>query len=321
MTYVPQYDGLRAFAVALVMAYHMPFFDGMPGGYIGVDVFFVLSGYLTCRLALAQDRLDVMGYMSRRFVRVAPALYAMMAIVMAASFALFGLDLWQAALPTFFFQSNWWNMMGAELHVFSHAWSLAIELKFYAVIAILVVLLGQRVRHLLLTIFLLQTCARWGAEFADWHPNYVYSRFWLHSTGLFLGAWLATFDLTPIKISSRAVPLSLIGLIGLAVLGVKSGGQIFSGYILAAELFAALLLIGLPKCMWMGHPVLRSLGRLSYGIYLWHLPVIFFTFAAIKSPWGIAVVVPVTILIAALSYRFIEQPALRLKLSRRPVVA
>lgn len=320
MTYVPQYDGLRAFAVALVIGFHMPFFDSMPGGYIGVDVFFVLSGFLTCKLALAKaGHMTVLAFMKRRFFRLAPALYAMIVTMLLVTF-LMGFNFVEGAIPAVFFLSNGWNLVGSEIHVFSHAWSLAIEMKFYLLIAIAVLLLGRHLgalRWLLAATFVVQTLLRFNLEMADWDPNYIYSRFWLHSTGLFLGAFLATFRFEHIKTSARIVPICLVVLSVLALTADKSQGQMFSAYMLLAEVMTAFLLVSLPRDAGLfgrilGHSVAQSVGRWSYGIYLWHIPVIFVVFAFWTGGLGICIALVATVVIAAVSHHLIERPFTKL---------
>ncbi len=340
---VAPFDGLRAVAVISVMLYHanVPY---LPGGFVGVDVFFVLSGFLITALLVQErdrfGRVDFMRFYARRSLRLFPALLAMMAVVTPI------LVLWPqgslrsdslATVPwTLGYLSNYLAMVvDRSLGVFGHTWSLAIEEQFYLLWPpVLVAILHRR-------------SARGAAIFAAtgavvvavgralvrfWFENVEFTYFPLHARADALligcaGALLMTSAPanTVARVTARlskaaagaAVVLALAALFG----NIASGWMYVVGLpivSLASVLVIAQLaghsssLVGRCLCL----PPLMYLGTVSYGLYLWHFPI----FELVKDAqpdlafrYLVVIQFAMSLAAASISYRFVERPFLSLK--------
>ena len=310
--YLPALDGLRAIAVMLVLAYHarVPFADG---GFIGVDLFFVLSGYLITRLLFAEQdrrgRIDVWAFYLRRLRRLYPAL-----LLMLAAYLLIAPRIWpelahgRDALLAASYVANWSIVAIQAPVVLSHTWSLAVEEQFYLLWPLLVASLPQRHRaRALLTLFVLATVWRIAAQVAGVPGWAIYVRFDTRLSGMVLGACIAALPLVPIN-ARRWVwgGLAAVGAITLWARWLDPGYLRFG--ISLSELAAAALIIGAVRHPGsLAHPVLAGLGRLSYGMYLWHYPVM----RAVRDDWHWAetflVGTALSILLAWISHVTIER--------------
>ena len=339
--HLPQLDGLRTVAVALVLAYHvartqdLPF---LPGGFVGVDLFFVLSGFLITSLLLREHRstgrLDLRRFYVRRLWRLYPALIlvsAVVAVVFAFFPGVFGLE---AASPVeslvaLAYGMSWWS--GLELpggpYLLGLTWSLSVEEHFYLLWPLVLVALLRRgggVRAVAAVAVLANayTAVLWhlGAD-----PDRLYymadARFAQMLTGCALAAALfARPDLGRLRpaVSGRAAAASALALAVVALAGSRYEAWYWSG---------GMQLVGVGAAVVIGHLAvhrdsrmstllrwgpLPTLGVWSYGIYLWHLPLIrlaqpvFGETLLVALAGGLAAV-PV----AAASYRFVEQPLQR----------
>lgn len=342
-------DGLRALAVLAVMAFHENL-SATPGGFLGVDVFFVLSGYLITDLLAAQfgrdGRLDMRGFYVRRARRLLPAL-AVMLLTVTAAVAVLEPDqagkLRSALLGAVTYTSNWVQALHHQsyfdafgpLPPLTHLWSLAVEEQFYLLwpLILLLVLLRVRRRELraaigwagaaisALLMLLLYTP---GSD-----PSLVYYGTDTHASGLLIGAALAlTWPLARITaLSGRAVQqrLDVVGAAGLLVLALSviflDGANPIMyplGLVLAAIAAGGVVLAAASPGVigqLLGRPPLRWLGVRSYGIYLWHWPVIAIAGTlASRHPDTVPIRLLETVLpivLAAVSWRWIEEPILR----------
>jgi peptidoglycan/LPS O-acetylase OafA/YrhL/lysophospholipase L1-like esterase len=347
--YMPGLDGLRALAVLAVIAFHEQL-GWAPGGLLGVAVFFTLSGYLITDLLLGQwsahGRLRLGDFWLRRARRLLPALFVMLAAVtawvtIADRARLAGLRGAVAAAATYW--SNWY-LIAANQSYFArfappapldHLWSLAVEEQFYLIWPWLLLLglccLGTRraasVRWLALPTLALAAASA-AAMLLLYHPGLdptrVYEGTDTRAFGLLIGAalamvWPSRRQAAPARRSR--VLLDGAGFAGLAVIALMiwrvgqyapfayRGGLVVLSLAAAAVTAAAACpgsLVGLV----LGWRPLRWLGVRSYGIYLWHYPVIVLT-----SPPNTgedlpraAVQVAASVLLAALSWRFVEEP-------------
>jgi len=355
--YMPGLDGLRALAVLAVIAYHEQL-GWAPGGLLGVGVFFTLSGYLITDLLLghwcARGRLDLADFWLRRARRLLPALFVMLAVVTAwitvmspARLA----SLRGAVAGAATYSSNWYYIATHSSYFarfappgpFDHLWSLAVEEQFYLVWPWLLLigvccLRGRRataVRWLALPTLALAAGSA-VLMVALYHPGYDPTRIYegsdTRACGLLIGAALAM--LWPSRRASRparwaSFALDGAGMAGLAVIGLMiwrvgqyspltyQGGLVALSVATAGVLAAAACpgsLVGLA----LGWRPLRWLGVRSYGIYLWHYPVILLTSPANPAPDlpRAAVQVVASVGIAAVSWRFVEEPIRRGALGR-----
>jgi len=347
----PGLDGVRALAVLTVIGFHEGA-SGLPGGFLGVDIFFVLSGFLITDLLIARydrtGRLHLADFWTRRARRLLPALAVMLVVVTAAAAVIepareASLRLVLLAAATY--TSNWYQILHHVSYFaaisqagapppFDHLWSLAIEEQFYLVwplivLGVIVRLDARRARV---------TCALTGAAVSalvmaiqyspGGDPSAVYYGTGTHASALLIGAALAlAWPLRRLAAipAAHAMRLDMAGIAGLAVLAWAVGHFSGSdpvvypvGLLLAA--FAAAGLIAAAA----GHGViaaltsirpLRWVGVRSYGIYLWHWPVIALGTALAgpdaSSPWLWLVETGVTIALASASWRFIETPIMR----------
>ena len=356
LAYRPGLDGLRAIAVAGVFLYHSRI-DWLPGGFLGVDLFFVLSGYLITSLLLVEweagRRIDLRRFWLRRARRLLPALVVVVlaALVLAAIFARQDLAHTRSdAFSSLFYYTNWhliaashsyFNVMGNP-SLLQHLWSLAIEEQFYVVWPLLLVpglvLIGRKRLPFLVAAGIAGSATlMWLLYHPGSDPSRVYygtdTRAFLLLMGILLAlVWPA------IERLRRAVPLlELLGIaavVATVLLFLRMQDfdpTLYRGGDLAAAFCFAVLVAAVAHPMTgigqaLGVAPLRWVGERSYGIYLWHYPVILLMRPGVDISWtGPGVVVAqaaIVLAAAALSYRFIEQPirtgSLQRRLAERP---
>ena len=306
--FVPGLDGLRGIAVLMVMVSHVnlvipredvtgiPLIDDlMTGGYLGVDIFFVLSGFLITALLLTgiarTGKPHFGSFYARRALRLLPALYLML-IVHAVYVLLAGLD-WDNELKSIqaavFYYSNWlvvWDLLAISPGT-NHLWSLAVEEQFYLVWpVILVYLLGPRRPIGTVVVALTGAIAviaahRWmlWEDGTNWVVLLV--RTDTRADGLLIGALLACIwvrGLTPIRGADVAGWLALVGLVVyMAVVGPSDAFGFKGGMTLFAA-GVAVVILAILNGAWAASRFfaltpLQAIGRVSYGLYLWHFPV------------------------------------------------
>ena len=356
-------DGLRAIAVALVLVYHLiP--SALPGGFLGVDVFFAISGFLITSLLVREHRLRggirLLDFWRRRARRLLPALGLVLLVCSALALLVggdllvgIGAQIGGAAL----FVSNWvFIATGADYfardtpELFRNTWSLAIEEQFYVVLPLLVIVLlkmrGRLSRALpVLGLGIGSAALMFQLSLAGENATRVYFGSDTHVFGLLLGAALALL-LGPrtavAALGTDAPPASprpalqiLYGVVAAAGLGVLawlaftlpegSAASFQGGFQLATVAALATVWAVTREGAWVGRALdaapLRWVGERSYGIYLWHWPLLLIIGGLLTGAPAAPILVPVltlaaTILAAALSYRFIEQPVRRFGLRR-----
>jgi peptidoglycan/LPS O-acetylase OafA/YrhL len=352
---LPGIDGLRAIAVAAVVLYHViP--GAVPGGGLGVDMFFVISGFLITGLLFTEHadtgRIRLRSFWARRARRLVPALVLLVVvcatIALVAAIAGNGGDLLVGIGPQVLgaatFSSNWLAIAtGASYfaqstpELFRNLWSLSVEEQFYLVWPFVVVLaLFIRRPAVRLVIFMLIAITSAGAMALLYSPNIDSTRVYYgtdtHSFGLALGAALAILtsrmpwtELEWARWARRLLPipgiLALGGLIALAILLPAESAMTFRGGLALVAVLTAVTIWGaIIPGSFLGRALdlapLRWIGKRSYGIYLWHWPVILIL-VALEPGWqnspatlwlGGALDVAITVAVAALSYRFVERP-------------
>jgi peptidoglycan/LPS O-acetylase OafA/YrhL len=346
-TRAPGLDGVRALAVLAVMGFHEGASE-FSGGFLGVDVFFVLSGFLITDLLVVQydrlGRLDLKNFWARRARRLLPPLAVMLIVVTAAATVIEPsqeTSLRLALLAAATYTSNWYQILHhvsyfatfGPLPPLDHLWSLAIEEQFYLIWPLILwfVILrlnGRRARVTATLIGAAMSAVAMALEYTPGDPSLVYYGTDTHAFALLIGAALAlAFPLASLA-SMSAVQMRRLdgaGVVGLAVLAWAAGHFTGSdsavypiGLILAAVgaagLVAAATGNGVIASM-TGLPPLRWLGIRSYGVYLWHWPVIALAGALLgpgqTSPWLWLLETCVAIALACASWRFIETPILQ----------
>jgi peptidoglycan/LPS O-acetylase OafA/YrhL len=335
MRYRPEIDGLRSIAVAPVVLFHLGF-DTFSGGYVGVDIFFVISGYLITSIIyeeIRQDSFSLLRFYERRIRRILPALVAVcLACVILGWFFLlpeeyeaFGVSLFASSL----FVSNvlFWSESGyfdadAETKPLLHTWSLSVEEQFYVVFPLLLMALAKLFKFRGLHV-VLWTGVVVSLVFANWSvhnmPNAAFylapSRAW----ELGLGALLATRAVPAITDGRLATLVSATGIaaIGYAVFGFDSATP-FPGVAALAPCLGTAFIIHAEQCKQtiVGRVLsVRGfvfIGLVSYSLYLWHWPVaVFHQYLAQTehtSLWMSALLLAISLAAAIFSWRFIERP-------------
>ena len=347
-------DGLRAIAVAAVFLYHARI-DWLPGGFLGVDLFFVLSGYLITSLLLveweARNRIDLRRFWLRRARRLLPALVVVVlaSLALAAIFARQDLAHTRGdALSSLLYYTNWheiianhsyFNLMGNP-SLLQHTWSLAIEEQFYIVWPLLLVpclvLVGRRRLPMLIIAGIAASAAlMWILYNPNGDPSRVYYGTDTRAFLLLMGILLAL--VWPwIQRLRQAVPLlelfgvaALVGTVLLFRQMHEFNPTLYRGGDLAAAFCFVVLVAavahprtGIGEAL--GVAPLRWVGERSYGIYLWHWPIIVLVAGVNTRPSPGVVVAEAALVLtaAALSYKFVEQPirtgSLQRRLARHP---
>lgn len=330
-------DGLRAVAVLAVVIFHA-FPALIPGGFIGVDIFFVISGFLISTIlarSLDQGSFSFAGFYARRIKRIFPALLLVMAATLAFGwFALFPDELAQLGLHIsggagFLSNLVLWNEVGyfdrgADTKPLLHLWSLAIEEQFYIVWPVVLLLAWKR-RISLLAAAAVLAALSFAANVGGINafPSATFyspaSRAW----ELLAGAMLACALLHPAPLVSRAARLlppnawSALGALLIALgLAVITAAHRFPGWYALLPVAGAVMLIGAGPRAWFNRVVLSNrllvwVGLISYPLYLWHWPLLSFAHiieAKTPAPHLRALLVLAALVLAWLTYLLVERP-------------
>lgn len=342
-------DGLRAIAVLLVVIYHLFPAWMLRSGFIGVDVFFVISGFLITSLLLRErersGRIALGAFWIRRARRLLPALIVVVTMCASAAWliggdVLVGLGTQVAGAATFSY--NWLSIAAGTSYftatqpeVFRNLWSLAVEEQFYLLWPLLLplfLLLPGRWLRTAAALALGAGSAAWAvALLATTEPTRTYYGTDTHAFGLLLGVALA-FALQ--GATTRAAPprairvlgpvlgtAAVAGLVALATMTPTTDAVTFPGALVAASLLTGVIIaVSVRPGSLFGRALdiapLRWIGERSYGIYLWHWPLVVLVTAAgtgstadagVPVAAGAAAGV-LTLALSELSYRFVEQP-------------
>jgi len=349
--YRPALDGLRGVAVLAVMAYHVGL---IRGGYLGVDAFFVLSGFLITALLVEERRRTGMIHLgkfyARRALRLLPALVTMLALGCLAG-AVLGwffragetpatllLTLGKMSLITLFYLANWAMILGTSMWILGHTWSLSIEEQFYLVWPLTLMGLFRFVRRRA-AIF---ACVLAGAAASVSVRNALYTGtasipraflgFDTRCDALLIGCglgFLAAWGELPASRAGRA-GLGIAG--SMALVGFSTAlftaswqapfmlriGSTLVALAVALVIAQVTASPGSLVAAALALPPLRATGRISYGLYLWHFPLVYVCGAlrygeGVPEPWRAALAFALTFALAGLSFWLVERPMLRLK--------
>ena len=324
LPYMPGLDGLRGLAVLAVLAYHAQL-PGSDGGFLGVEVFFVLSGYLITGLLLLdlqhRGRPDLGRFWLRRARRLLPALWLLLLVTPAAA-AVLATDalprLREDTLAALAYVTNWVYIFRdipyfehyGRPPLLQHLWSLAIEEQFYLLWPLLVGLTGllapRRHRGVLLALSLALAAAstvwRWALYVPFDDATRVYYGTDTRASGLLLGAALAVVwppqrvRGEPLRARARvgAEALGALGLAALPVLFARLNDYtptLYRGGFLLTDAATLAVLVGVAHPdTWVGRALgwapLRWVGQRSYGLYLWHWPVFVLLRPGVDWPLG-----------------------------------
>jgi peptidoglycan/LPS O-acetylase OafA/YrhL len=351
LVYRPEIDGLRAIAVLAVVFYHAGFVIEsnrvVPGGFLGVDIFFVISGYLITRIILheiAAGQFSFQDFYERRARRILPALFT----VMLASIPFAWLYMLPKAMEEYAgsllsalaFSSNIWFLNedsyiaeASELKPFLHTWSLAVEEQFYILFPGLLLLVWRFARNRLTsvfvaTFFLSLALADYGSRY---HPDAAFyllpTRGWELLSGALLAKWELDRKLGSTSAYEAVIPFTGLSLI-IGSLLLFDEQMRHPSLLTLVPVVGTMMLIGFSSRRgWMsaimGSPPFVAVGLISYSLYLWHFPI--FAFAKIQDShpsFGDKIgQIGLSVALACLTYILVERPARNRTLITRPAIA
>lgn len=339
-------DGLRAIAILAVVAYHVGL-PGVPGGFVGVDVFFVLSGYLITSLLIAEARRDgtisLPSFYARRIRRLFPALFVVVCVTTVLGFFLLlpifdqQQSLARSAIATALYVSNFyfWAFspgyfdQSSDLQPLLHTWSLSVEEQYYLIWPLLVWLLLRHARQrtvrfepllMALTLIILAASLGWSIYGTPHHPEATFfllpARAWELAVGAALALYLPTARY-PAHVVGTIFSIAGLLAIGLSV-ALLSEEMAFPGYLAIAPVAGTALVVaggqfapsGVSTRVLSTRPMVL-IGLLSYSWYLWHWPLLALTRAYMLEEANLARDLSIGLLslvLAYASYRLVENP-------------
>ncbi len=350
MKYRPEIDGLRAVAVIPVILFHVGF-KTFSGGYTGVDVFFVISGFLITTIIyseLEQNNFSIINFYERRARRILPLLFFILLVTMPLAWiSLFQVDMidyFESLISTslfysnilFAFEANYFDT-SVELKPLLHTWSLAVEEQYYIIFPVLMILLwkfNQKNRLLTLLIFfgiLSFAFSEWASHY---YPKYNFyllpSRAWELAIGAILAIANKKSMLTKFQENNRVSEiLSILGFI-LILLGyfiIKGDTRFPSAYALLPTVGSALVIGFANSKNFIGRllslRVFVFIGLISYSAYLWHHPIFAFSrhLSLFEDEFLYKVILSASIIpLSYLSWKYVENPFRNKKLFSRKFI-
>lgn len=347
--YITGLDGIRAIAVIMVLAYHLKL-ALFKSGFLGVTVFFVLSGYLITGILIfeveEEGTIDLKNFWLRRIRRLVPAVMSMAVVIIFVS-AVVNRVIFTKGCKDFLASvlgfNNWWQIFNKVSYFeaagvpspFTHCWSLAIETQFYLIYPLILLGIyklaksrgeGRAKRGLLFAgVTLLLALISVILMIVLFDPQQDASRVYYgtdtRAFSLLFGALLAIlweYPMVPRRLSASvnmvlgSVSFAVLLVMTIAINGSSNfwyrGGQFF-GTILTVLMVYAVSGRKTWLSRFLSHPVLKWIGDRSYSIYLWHYPIILLISKGIKASWWITLIeIVLSVVLAELSYRFIETP-------------
>ena len=347
--YITGLDGIRAIAVIMVLAYHLKL-ALFKSGFLGVTVFFVLSGYLITGILISEveeeGTIDLKNFWLRRIRRLVPAVMSMAVVIIFVS-AVVNRVIFTKGCKDFLASvlgfNNWWQIFNKVSYFeaagvpspFTHCWSLAIETQFYLIYPLILLGIyklaksrgeGRAKRGLLFAgVTLLLALISVILMIVLFDPQQDASRVYYgtdtRAFSLLFGALLAIlwdYRMVPRRLSASvnmvlgSVSFAVLLVMTIAINGSSNfwyrGGQ-FVGTILTVLVIYTVLGRKTWLSRFLSNPVLKWIGDRSYSIYLWHYPIILLISKGIKASWWITLIeLVLSVVLAELSYRFIETP-------------
>ncbi len=331
--YRPDIDGLRAIAVLSVIGFHA-FPSFFPGGFVGVDIFFVISGFLITSILLVDSQnsgIHIIEFYAKRILRIFPALILVLSsclvfgwhTLLGGEYLQLGKHILSGALfasnLTLWFEANYFDNASATKPLL-HLWSLGIEEQFYIVWPLVLTLIvrqripaGKWLAAFILMSFIYSCLLIQNDKTASFYSPF--SRAW----ELLVGAMLAYLQRNKASLPD-ALSRPMIGWFGFSMLGASICGlqasDPFPGALaLPAVLGTALIIAAGPlgpfNSRVLSHSWIVGVGRISYPLYLWHWPLLSFATIILSEvpPWyGRLALVLVGIILAILTYQFLEKP-------------
>ncbi len=333
--YRPDIDGLRALAVLPVILFHAGFAT-FSGGFIGVDVFFVISGYLITAIILAeleQGKFSIVNFYERRARRILPALFVIMLVSFIFGYFLLMPDefknLGQSLVATSLFSNNvllgitsgYWDL-ASEFKPLLHTWSLGVEEQYYVIIPVLLLIFWKigksSIVYLLWSIFFASLIfAVWFVNISPkWSFYLLPTRAWEICIGALAAIYSTKYSqlIENIKYSSH---FSLLGLILiLTSIFVFDSAVLSPGLLLLIPTIGAVLIIVFcrPNSIAfsvLGNRVVVFIGLLSYSLYLWHQPIFAYLRAysvEYPSSFSFLALIPFVFLLSFITWKFVESP-------------
>ena len=333
MNYRAEIDGLRAIAVVPVILFHAGF-ELFNGGFIGVDIFFVISGYLITSILYEQKlngNFSIIKFYDRRIRRILPPLIltAFLTIIISTTFTPSDIkNVGQSLIATFTFLSNYFFYLETDyfnpfnqVSPLLHTWSLSVEEQYYLLAPILIYALASlKLIKYLIVFILIAISFYFSVTLTNINPNLSFYSIHTRAWELLLGTLLAFYckdysHLKPKKIISDTVSTFSLIILILSFLLIKENAKHPSFITLAPVISTALLIYftlngGVIKYLLSGK-LLVSIGLISYSLYLFHNPI----FSAIEYHYDNQaliikfLILPLIIMLSYLSYKYVETPS------------
>lgn len=341
LTYRPEIDGLRAIAVSAVILYHAQItilgYQPFKGGFIGVDIFFVISGYLITSIILKElvttGSFSFKHFYERRIRRILPALLFVMLV--SLPFAWMNLvpssfvDFSKSILYSLGFSSNFYFHYSGEVYgathglflPFLHTWSLSVEEQYYTLFPIVLLITFKYFKKYLIHIFILGFVVSLGL--ADWgsrnHPSFNFYVLPTRGWELLAGSILAYFEITLGHRSKHKILNQILPSIGLFLIGHSI--LFFNDETFHPSFYTLSPIIGVSLIIWFSHKdelitkilstkLFVGIGLISYSLYLWHYPV--FAFERIikfKTELdNVILLILIIFILSVLTFFLIEKP-------------
>ncbi len=333
LSYRRDIDGLRALAVSVVVLFHFGI-AGITGGFVGVDVFFVISGFLITSIIWRQreaGHFNFVEFWTRRARRILPALFVVMAACLIAGWWLLTpteyAQLGRSVLYQAMFASNilfrsqdGYFDTASDLKPLLHTWSLSVEEQFYIVFPLILGLLMRFSRHWrwwLLALAMVSLAV--SARAVERHPAAAFFLLHMRAWELLAGGLLAVLPAARNQVAPwvcQVVSLGGLAMLALAALRFDQRTP-FPGLAALVPVLGTLAIIWANGCQptlvgrLLGSRVLVGIGLISYSWYLWHWPVhVFAQYAAVDGlgGWQTAALLMLSLLLAYASWRWVEQP-------------